>query len=236
MHNICRYKIIFFLALFLKNYYGYSQKGIINLPNYDSRYLHYGFTIGIHGSQYSYRYSDNITNPLDTIHSIIPEILPGFKTGFIANFRVVQYLDFRVHIIVGIYENKLTYRNIYGGKYEALLEDVYIEIPLFLKYKSVRRKNSRMYIIGGITSMIAARGKQTKDPTTDRLQTKDFFLATEVGVGIDIYYPFFKFSPELRYSFGLNNILEGEENKFNRNLKQLTPHIITLYISFEGSL
>ena len=38
------------------------------------------------------------------------------------------------------------------------------------------------------------------------LQRSD--LMFEVGMGLDLYYPFFKMIPELKFCFGLNNVLQ----------------------------
>jgi hypothetical protein len=75
----------------------YSQNNPTdNLINYDDQWIHYGFLIGIHSSKYVINYSDEFTSPaLDTLHSVVPGNLSGFKVGFIANMNISRFLDFR---------------------------------------------------------------------------------------------------------------------------------------------
>ena len=213
-----------------------QQSTTINLPNYTERFLHYGFGMALHSSRYSIQYSDKFGAPeLDTLHSIVPVSMGGFKISFISNFRVLQYLDFRALVTVGFYENKLRYRSITGNTLEELVDATMVEIPLLLKYRSVRRDNIGMYLIGGVTPSIEARGKDDKAEARERLITQSRSIALEAGVGFDLYYPLFKFSPEIRYSWGLTDILVSKpENRYNAGLKRVTPHNITLYITFEG--
>ncbi len=208
---------------------------VINLPNYTERFLHYGFGMGLHTSRYSIQYSDLYSDKqLDTLHSIVPHGLGGFKIGFISNMRLAQYLDFRVLITVGFYENKLIYRSITGNTLEELVDATTVELPLLFKYRSVRRDNIGMYLIGGITPTIEARGKDDKANSRERLLTKSSYLAIEAGVGFDLYYPLFKFAPEIRYSWGISNVLTDDLNKYSAGLKRISPHNLTLYITFEG--
>jgi len=212
------------------------QRGVaVNLPNYTEKFLHYGFGMGLHTSRYTLQYSDAFATPdLDSLHSIVPEGMGGFKIGFISNFRLFQYLDFRPLITIGFYENKLLYRSVTGNTLEELLDATLIEVPLLFKYRSVRRDNVAMYLVGGVTPTLEARGKDDKADSRERLQTRSSMIALEAGVGFDLYYPLFKFSPEIRYSWGITNLLTDETNKFNAGLKRLTPHNISFYITFEG--
>lgn len=234
--HLHRYKIILpglLLCLFAQPLKA-QQSTTINLPNYTERFLHYGFGLSLHSSRYALQYSDNFAN-LDTLHSIVPIGMGGFKISFISNFRVFQYMDFRALVTVGFYENKVRYRSITGNEVEELVDATMVEIPLLVKYRSVRRENIGMYLVGGITPTIEARGKDDKAEARERLVTRSSSLAIEAGVGFDLYYPLFKFSPEIRYSWGLTDILVTDEiNKFNAGLKRITPHNIALYITFEG--
>ena len=54
-----------------------------------------------------------------------------------------------------------------------------------------------MYMIGGVKPGIEASGK--KDKTKAELEIKGTNLSLEAGFGFDLYYPLFKFSPEIRF-------------------------------------
>ena len=68
----------------------------------------------------------------------------------------------------------------------------------------------------------------------ETLETKNWNLSLETGVGIDIYLPQFKLSPEIRYSWGLFDMLQPEKNEYNYALDKLVFQNLSFYITFEG--
>ena len=205
------------------------------LINYEEQWIHYGFLIGIHSSKYVTKYSDFFTTPaMDTVHSIIPGNLGGFKLGFVINMKVAQYLDFRILPTVAFYENDLTYRYTDGSSTRELKDATMMELPLLLKYKSARRGNLAMYMVFGINPSLEASGKGDEDDVAEQLELKNWNLGIDVGVGLDIFYPYFKFSPELRYSYGMRNMLNDDPNRFSVGLSRLTTQNLGIFITFEG--
>jgi len=206
-----------------------------NLINYEDQWIHYGFLIGGHSSKYVIKYSDAFTQPaLDTVHSIVPGNLGGFKLGFVINMKVAKYLDFRMLPTVGFYENDLTYRFTNGSILREVKDATMVELPLLFKYKSARRGNLAMYMVFGINPSLEASGRGDERDVTETLELKNWNLAIDVGVGLDMFYPFFKFSPEIRYSYGLRNMLNEPPNDFSVGLNRLTTQNLGIFITFEG--
>lgn len=206
-----------------------------NNPNYDERKLSYGFLIGLHSTAYQIKYSDKFVMPdLDTVYSIEPGWSAGFSLGFIVNYRITDLLDFRLTPKVAFYEHTLRYR--YTGEQpteEKLVETTMVELPFLLKYKSERRGNIRMYMIGGFKPGLEASGKKNAENSSNNLGTTKMNLSLEAGFGFDLYYPLFKFSPELRFSRGIVNILENTTNKYGQPLERVNTNTITLYLLFQ---
>jgi hypothetical protein len=204
-----------------------------NNPNYDNRKLTYGFLIGIHSSTFKVKYADRFVTPeFDTVHSVVPGWSGGFSLGFIVNYRLDDQLDVRLTPKVGFYENKVTYIYTDGtAREDALVENTMVEFPILLKYKSQRRGNIRMYMIGGVTPAIEASGK--KSESDQALEITGSNLSLEGGFGFDLYYPLFKFSPEIRFSHGLVDILGSRNNAFGLPLKRITTNTVTVYFLFQ---
>ena len=206
-----------------------------NLIHYEDQWIHYGFLIGIHSSKYMTRYSDYFTSPaMDTVHSIIPGNLGGFKLGFVINMRVSKYLDFRMLPTVGFYENDLSYRFTNGTTQRELKDATMVELPLLFKYKSARRGNLAMYMVAGINPSFEAAGKGDEEDVGQKLELRNWNLAIDVGVGLDMYFAYFKFSPEIRYSYGLRNMLTDDPNDFSIGLDRLTTQNLGIFVTFEG--
>ncbi len=234
--HIHRYQIIVFLVVALS----WPAKGQNNpsehLTEYDDQFIHYGFLISLHNSRYRTLYDDAYaTDGFDTLHSVVPSNTGGFKLGFVVNFHLLQYLDFRILPTVGFYENSLLYRLTDETVVRELKDATMVEFPMLLKYKSQRRGNYAAYLVGGINPSFEAVARDDEEISRDALALKRWNLSLEFGAGMDIYFPLFKFSPEIRYSLGLTNMLDADSNSpFNAPLKQLNMHNIGLFITFEG--
>lgn len=204
-----------------------------NNPNYDDRTLTYGFLIGLHTTTYQVNYADKFVTPdMDRIHSVVPNWKYGFSLGFIVNYRLNDQLDFRITPKVAFYEHELNYNYVDNTPATTkLVETTVVELPLLLKYKSERRGNIRMYMIGGIKPGIEASGQKESKEATVEMKTNN--LSLEAGFGFDLYYPLFKFSPEIRFSHGILNMLKNTTNEFGAPLDRVNTNTITIYFLFQ---
>ncbi|HEY3402900.1 MAG TPA: porin family protein [Ohtaekwangia sp.] len=204
-----------------------------NNPNYDEKKLSYGFMIGLHTSTYQIKYSDKFLD-LNALHSVTPDWSGGFSLGFIVNYKLADFFDLRLTPKVGFYENRLQYRYVDGTPMkQVLIETTMVEFPLLLKYKSERRGNIRMYMIGGVNPAIEASGRKNIEEGDETLELIDSNISLEAGFGFDLYYPLFKFSPELRFSRGIVNILDNTTNTLGEPLQRVNTNTITLYLLFQ---
>lgn len=233
--HIHRFKIVIALCLIANVLVCEAQKTRWvprNNPNYDDKKLTYGFLIALHTSNYQVNYADQfITQQFDTVHSVNPMWSSGFSLGFIVNYRITDLLDLRLTPQVAFYEQRVRYQYTDETFTDATVESTMVETPILLKYKSERRGNIRMYMIGGIKPGFEASGK--KDQTKAELELKEMNLSIEAGFGFDLYYPLFKFSPEIRFSHGLVDILGNRNNEFGQPLTRVNTNTVTVYFLFQ---
>lgn len=208
--------------------------GTVNNPRYDERRLiTYGFSLGAHTASLRLKYSDYFTNPaMDSVHSILPLKKPGFSLGFIVNLHLAPFFDVRTTPKVTFSEYVLQYNYIGRDAKIETVESVSVDFPLLLKYKSERRNNTRMYVIGGLTGSIEAAGKTSLDEDQDVLQFNGFNMMADFGFGFDLYYPLFKFSPEIRFAFGVLDVI-GSNNDFTAGIKELKTKTVSIYFHFQ---
>lgn len=206
-----------------------------NNPNYDVRRMSYGFLIGIHNTTYQIKYDDRFVTPaFDSITAVVPSWSKGFSLGAILNYRFADFFDFRITPDFAFYEHRLTYIYAKDPPQEQLVETVMVELPLLIKYKSERRGNIRMYMLGGVKPAIEASGKrQITNTTAKGIDIKGNNLSLEIGFGFDLYYPLFKFSPEIRFSRGIKNILDKTNNPYSDPLSRINTNTITIYLLFQ---
>jgi hypothetical protein len=76
-------------------------------------------------------------------------------------------------------------------------------LPIDLKFAAPRWNNYRPYLMAGINPMMNLTGSDQ-----DVIHVKRFNTMVEVGMGCDFYLPFFKLIPELKFCFGLGDVLD----------------------------
>ncbi len=234
--NILGTKVALFLSVLMLagGAMAQSSQEVFN-PRYDERKIvTYGFTLGAHSTSFQLKYSDYFTTPaMDSVHSILPRKRPGFKLGFIVNFKLAQFLDVRITPTVSFAEYVVDYNYVGGEKLTELVESTGVEFPILFKYKSQRRNNIRMYMVGGVTPIIEAAGRSGLEEDQNRLQLETFNANLEIGFGLDMYYPLFKFSPEVRFAYGLRNLLSPVINEKSIGLEDLRTKTLSFYFHFQ---
>ncbi len=203
----------------------------LHLPDYDDKPVHYGFFIAIHGSTLNSQYSNAFVNGLDTVTAVNPSWSGGYGLGFIVSYGITKQFDVCVVPAFSYYERNVNYLFSSGFSKDQVLESGFVEASLLARYKSVRRGNVRMYMLAGLKPGVEV-GSNAKDRGLNSLRTQNWDVALQYGFGFDLFYPFFKLSPELRFSHGLSNMLVKEDNIYSRNLTQLKAHTVSLYLYF----
>jgi len=203
-------------------------------PEYDKKKITYGFSIGLHTSSYQVKYSNKfVSKPYDTVHSVQPVFLPGFSLGFLVNYRFNEFLDLRLMPKAGFYAHKLYYYYTNSPTQSQLVETTLVEFPLLLKYKSARRGNVRMYMIGGITPAFEASGKNDIGNSSAGLSIQKRNLSLDAGMGFDFYFPLFKLSQEIRFSRGIANMLGSQHTIYQDPISRLNTNTISVYFIFQ---
>ena len=83
------------------------------------------------------------------------------------------------------------------------MKNTYVSLPINLKFAAPRWNNHRPYIMAGINPTInLTSGEQ------DLVRIKRYNTMAEIGLGCDFYLPFFKLIPELKFCFGLGDVLD----------------------------
>lgn len=228
-------KFYFIIILIFVSLNSFAQQ---NDPLYDrSQKIHFGFSIiGTYGKMKFSGSQEFFKLDNDTLNYITSKNFPGLGVGGIFNYHLSETWDLRSMIIVQVMaQRNLTYHFRGGIEKTAMLQSTYFELPVLIKYKSERRKNFRFYVIGGL----GYRYNFTSDIETQRSTTKPIVALKpntfnyDLGVGLDLYYPYFKFSPELKISNDIFNALVKDGFIYTKSLGVLYPKLIQFSLHFE---
>lgn len=208
-----------------------------NLPYYDQKFLHFGFTIGLNRMDFKIQRSEEMLVN-DSIHSL--EVYPqmGFNLNAISDIRIGKYLNLRFLPGLNFGQRNLQYVVIDEKEgytnYIMRLESIFLDIPVLVKYKAKRINNYRPYIIGGMAYRwdLATRRKlrQTEDFRVT-LEPMDMYF--EIGFGIDFYFYYFKFSTELKASLGYFDVLSRDGSVYTNVVERMSSNMVSLNFHFE---
>ena len=229
---------------------GGTKATVINLQNYDNRRLHFGMTIGAYVGRYNLQYNrsalTNNANGADPVQitDIESRNSPGLLVGAVINYRLGSYhWDLRSTPGVGfLYEPSVYYQFEGDAEYVRLGDQVAtLEVPLYLTYKSERRKNHRMYFFAGpnLSTRMSSKALEPVGSPLGRnteLAINQTNIEISYGFGFHFYLAFFNFAPEVRFYHGLLNLHDRQPNDalINNVLDRVSSTRIAILLNFEG--
>jgi hypothetical protein len=205
-----------------------------NKIQYDNKRIHFGFSLTVNNASMRVDANPNFFMR-DSLRDVSQVSFPGIGLGAISNLRLGKYFDLRLMFpqIAFVQRNlKYTFDN---SSKVVKIESAYCEGSLLLKYKSERRKNVRAYVIGGgrLTYDLASSIGQNRSLKSPVVSLVPLTYGIEAGVGLDIYFPYFKFSPELKFCHTINNALHRDGFIYTESIYQLIPQMVVFSLHFE---
>lgn len=225
------------LALFIANPVFAQKDRVQNRPYADQRLWSFGFTVGIHTQDLILSHTGFEQPNGEVWHAEIPSYTPGFSVGIIADRYLSQYFNIRAIPTLYFGDKKFVFKEqTTGEELDYNMKTSYLSLPIMMKFSAKRINNYRPYLLAGVygNMEIGSKGDQIL-----KLQKTDVGL--QFGVGCSFYMPLFKFSPELRFSIGLKDLIDKDRKdlvdksllKYTEALSSGRSRIITLTFNFE---
>ena len=228
-----------------------QERKIQHKPYIDLRPMHFGILVGMNLQDIEFEnvgpqmitLEDGTTHE-ETIVCDDDRWNAGFSVGVLADLRLSQHLNLRFSPTMHFGAKHLLFRSLTetdaeGRHIEARqdMKNTYIALPIDLKFSAQRWNNYRPYIIAGVNPTL---NLTSKNQEYIQLKRSDLFL--EVGLGVDLYLPFFKLIPELKFCYSLRDALDHDHASElqDANLRKYTNAVakgyskmITLTFYFE---
>ena len=214
----------------------------------DDEPFHFGFTFQFVSAEYKVRKNTTwreealpppgeATKP--SLYSISSPVSPGFGLGFVSNYRLGKNADIRFTPALVFSDRLLDYQYELPEDFrQQKVQSTLVDFPLGIKIKSDRRKNFRAYLLAGAKySVDIVSKKKTND--LDKIWTEKFvknnrnILWYEAGIGLDLYFEFFKLSPELKLAHSLQNVLQPEPHPYSAPIDKLLLRNLQFSLYFE---
>ena len=168
----------------------------------------------------------------------MPDFSPGFCVNVLADLRLHRYFNLRFS--PGMYFGSKAVEMIDYNSDQRNRQDVksaYVTIPLDLKISGDRMRNVRPYVTTGVMGTFDVSKKRSE---ALMFSSTDFYLC--VGMGVDLYLPFFKLNPEIKFCFGLTDILKHDRPdltddpatfKMTQSLEKVKSNMVVISFYFE---
>ena len=215
-----------------------QEPRIMHRPYLDRRFLHYGFFIGVNMMDLELR-NNGFIDPEsgEQWYTEIDNYQPGFTVGVLGELRLNQTFGLRVQPSISFGQKHIFFHEQVSGRDSTQnLKTTYITVPVLMKIAAPRYNNFRPYFTVGVAPSIDLTVRKNNALLTQRF---DCFI--EFGAGCDIYLPYFKLIPELRFSFGLRDIIVHDRTdltnasllKFTNGIDRGSAKMVSLVFYFE---
>lgn len=208
-----------------------------NLPFADQKMYHLGFMVGFQAQDLIISHSGYVGDNGEAWFTEIPSYSVGFSVGMIADRYLNQYFNIRTTPSLHFGERRFVFKEQTSGKeYESALRSNYLTLPLYLKFSADRTGNFRSYLLAGVYTALNIGQKKN-----DILRFKSMDYGLEFGVGCNLYLPLFKLCPELKFSFGLTDVVNKDRSdlsdkdliKYTQAISSGKTRMISLVFNFE---
>jgi len=212
-------------------------KRLKNNPKYDRKPLHFGFSIGVNYYDFKLQQLADLSADLPGYYSVRTRVAPGYSIHIISNIRLGAHWDFRfnpgfastVRTLEFDVVNPFTEQR---GTATREITSSFLEFPFHFKFKSDRVGNYRLHLIGGPKYAIdLASDEDVVDDRVFKIKSND--ISYEIGFGTDIYFEYFKFSPQIIANFGLSNMRVEDDTFLAAGIESISTRSILINFTFE---
>lgn len=209
-----------------------------NRPYADLRRWHLGFSIGANAHDLKFAHNGFITADGEAWRAEQVNYQPGFTVTGLLDLRLNKYFSLRLSPGMMFGSRDIRFLDLTTGAEDRQnIKSTYIITPLDLKFAGSRVRNARPYVVGGVMGAFDVSKKRTD---LLKLTSSDVYLT--IGLGCDFYLPYFKLIPEIKFCFGLSDILQHDRPdlqddpsrlKFTSSIAKATSKMICISFYFE---
>lgn len=211
-----------------------KRDGVLNMEDHDDKLYYFGLSFGANMSSLKIRPSERFVLD-DSIKVVQPGWGPGFHIGIMGNLRLNRFIDLRLVPMIAFAEKTLSVTSRSNIIEEKRMESIYTQIPLQLKFKSDRLQNFRFYgLLGGRFDYDLASNVRSRS-SNELIRIKPVNFSSEIGFGLEFFYPNFIIAPEIKISQSfLNEHFPDNTIYLSNMVDRINTRMITFSIQIQG--
>jgi hypothetical protein len=236
MKKVALYFLIFLLITASFEIVNAQRIIVKNQEKYDKQWIHFGFLLGTNKTNFKVSRAENLLQN-DSVLFLSADGQTGFDLGIISNLRIAENFDLRFTPMLAFSQRNMNYNmtlKVAGADVVTKkIESTFIQFPLLVKFKSNRVNNYRFYVLGGAKYMIDLVSQAAVETDEQLVKLKKYDYGYEIGFGMDLYLPLFKFAPEIKMYQGIPNMLATDNAVYTTSLSGLKSRVWSISFTFE---
>jgi hypothetical protein len=236
MKKVALYFLIFLLITASFETVNAQRIIVKNQEKYDKQWIHFGFLLGTNKTNFKVSRAENLLQN-DSVLFLSADGQTGFDLGIISNLRIAENFDLRFTPMLAFSQRNMNYNmtlKVAGTDVVTKkIESTFIQFPLLVKFKSNRVNNYRFYVLGGAKYMVDLVSQAAVENDEQLVKLKKYDYGYEIGFGMDLYLPLFKFAPEIKMYQGIPNMLANDNAVYTTSLSGLKSRVWSISFTFE---
>ena len=203
-----------------------------NRPFFDKKTISWGYHFGMNFYDFKISYDQPYQH-------IIQITNPGFQVGLVGNWNINPWISLRSEPGVYFTNRRLIFRNLHTVKDSVRdITSNYVQVPLSLKLNTIRYGNIRPYITGGLVYAYNLNSWEdsSKDNASGIFRMRSNVYMYEIGIGLEMYLFYFKFTPSFRGVFSLNDELVRDndpDSPWTNHIEYVKTRGVYISLTFE---
>ena len=232
MQHLHGYKIILTLWVFSMVLSASAQE---HRPNDDNRKWHFGLSIVPNFAKAKVVTAKDFYQR-DSVRSITTTGFAGLCFGGIADYRIGKFFTVRYLPQLEFSQRNFTYLFNDGVTQTAKTESVSLNQCLLLKHHSVRHRNHRFYVIGGVRYSHDFQSNETtvRGPNIPMVAFKANSFYYELGFGYDHYGLWALISTEIKMSNSFGNMLSSDPYIYASSIDRIQARLFQISFHFQN--
>ena len=232
-----KYSLILLLTL-ITSFSAFPQRQKVRHQPYgDQRLYHFGLVTGLNFQDMIITNSGYTGENGERWFCELPDYKPGFTVGLLADYYLNPFMNLRFTPTLHFGDQGYKFIEEHTGEtYSSTIRSNYLMFPLDVKFGSLRSNNYRPYIIAGGYGAFNLGRK-----LDEAILLKKTDYGVSIGFGCDFYLPIIKVCPEIKFYFGLKDLIEKDRSdlrtesllKFTQAISKGTSRMIVITLNFE---
>ena len=215
---------------------GAYNKSLFNFLYHQQKPYYFGISLGLNNNNFTLNKSSYFIEN-DSVSVVEPTGGYGLHVQMILNLKIGQSFDFRLLPGFSFADRRIDYTSSFSQENDTRkrIESVFIEAPFLIRYKSNPYQDMRMFAVTGVkyTYDVNNNSRARNNQSLIKISPHDFQF--ELGAGMQFFFPYFIFSPELKVSTGIGNVLLYDQTlNESKVLEKVLTHVFTISFHFEG--